>query len=97
MRKGSTRPLTPEQKAELDALAAMPDDQIDTSDMPEVLDWSQARRGALYRPVKRLMTIRIDADVIEWFKSHGSPDGKAGYQTRMNQALREYIAQHEGG
>jgi uncharacterized protein (DUF4415 family) len=97
MKKGSTRPLTAAQKAELDALAAMPDDEIDTSDMPEVLDWSQARRGALYRPVKRLMTIRIDADVIEWFKSHGAPDGKAGYQTRMNQALREYIAQHEGG
>lgn len=97
MKKGSTKTLTPEQKAELDALAVMPDDRIDTSDMPEVLDWSQARRGALFRPVKHLMTIRIDADVIEWFKTHKGATGKAGYQTRMNQALREYMVQHERG
>jgi hypothetical protein len=32
----------------------MPDEDIDTSDMPEVTDWTDAVRGALYRPVKRL-------------------------------------------
>ena len=37
--------LTDKQKAELRALEALPDDQIDTSDMPEVRDWSKARRG----------------------------------------------------
>ena len=37
--------LTDKQKAELDAIKSLPDDQIDTSDAPEILDWSKARRG----------------------------------------------------
>jgi hypothetical protein len=41
--------LTDKQKAELDAIKSLPDDQIDTSDAPEILDWSKARRGLLYR------------------------------------------------
>jgi hypothetical protein len=43
--------LTEGQKAELEALAAMPDDQIDTSDIPEQRDWSGARRGLFFRPI----------------------------------------------
>ncbi len=42
--------LTPEQRAELEALAAMSDDEIDTSDIPEVTDWSNARRGIFLLP-----------------------------------------------
>lgn len=94
MKTGSSKPLTAEQEAELKALSAMGDDEIDTSDMPEVKDWSKARRGALYRPLKKSLTVRFDADVIEWFKSHGG-GGEKGYQTRMNAALREYIQRHE--
>ena len=45
--------LTDEQRAELDALEALPDDQIDTSDIPETLDWSGARRGLFYQRAKR--------------------------------------------
>ena len=47
MKKASTKAkkLTEKQKAELGALEALPEDQIDTSDIPEVLDWSDARRG----------------------------------------------------
>ena len=45
--------LTDEQRAELDALAALPDDQIDTTDIPETVDWSGARRGVFYRGKKR--------------------------------------------
>ena len=45
--------LTAEQKAELEALAALPDDQINTDDIPEVTDWSNAQRGLFYRPVKQ--------------------------------------------
>ena len=45
--------LTVEQKAELEALATLPDDQIDTDDIPEVTDWSDAQRGLFYRPVKQ--------------------------------------------
>lgn len=93
MKKVNSKPLSPEQAAELEALAAMPDDQIDTNDIPEQLDWSGARRGLFYRPVKKQLTLRLDADVIEWFKTR-TPNGK-GYQTSINNALREYVVQHE--
>jgi uncharacterized protein (DUF4415 family) len=93
MRKGHSKPLTPEQRAELDVLAALPEDQIDTRDMTEVRDWSGARRGMLYRPVKRQITLRIDADLIEWFKARRRKG--EGYQTNINRALREYVEQHQ--
>src|SRR6266568_678991 len=92
MKQGSSDRLTPAQQAEIEALAALPDDQIDTRDMPEVRDWSGARRGLFFRPIKQQLTLRIDADVIAWFKSH-TPHGE-GYQTSINRALREYVAQH---
>ena len=92
MKKGRSKPLTREQQAELDALDALPEEQIDTREVPEVRDWSGARRGVLYRPVKRQITLRIDADVIEWFRSR-RPKGE-GYQTNINRALREYVEQH---
>ena len=83
--------LTPEIKEQLDALAAMPDDTIDLSDMPEVTDWSNAVRGRFYRPVKQQLTLRLDADVVHWFKSQAEG---GGYQTRINQALRDYVEDH---
>ena len=91
MRKGRSRSLTVDQQAELDVLAALPEEEIDTRDMPEIADWSGARRGVLYRPVKRQITLRIDADVIEWFKSRARKG--EGYQTNINRALREYVKQ----
>ena len=92
MKKGSSDRLTPAQQAEIEALAALPDDKIDTRDMPEVCDWSGAQRGLFFRPIKQQLTLRIDADVIAWFKRH-TPYGE-GYQTRINRALREYVEQH---
>jgi uncharacterized protein (DUF4415 family) len=92
MKKENSDRLTPAQQAEIEALAALPDDQIDTRDMPEVYDWSGARRGLFFRPIKQQITLRIDADVIAWFKRH-IPTGE-GYQTRINRALREYVEQH---
>jgi uncharacterized protein (DUF4415 family) len=89
MRKGSSERLTPEQRAELKALEALRDEAIDTSDAPELLDWSGAKRGLFYRPVKQQLTLRLDADVVAWFKSHATPE--EGYQTRINRALREYV------
>jgi hypothetical protein len=50
MKKGASRPLTLRQLAELASLAALPDDAIDTSDAPEMPDWSGAKRGLFYRP-----------------------------------------------
>jgi len=89
MKKGTSRQLTRKQLAELRSLAGLPEDAIDTSDAPETLDWSGAERGLFYRPVKRQLTLRLDADVIAWFKKHTRPD--EGYQTRINRALREYV------
>ena len=89
MKKATSEALTRSQKAELKALAALPDNRIDIDDIPEVRDWSGAKRGLLYRPVKQQLTLRLDADVVAWFKRHAR-DGR-GYQTDINRALREYV------
>jgi uncharacterized protein (DUF4415 family) len=91
MRKGISKQLTRGQSAELRALARLPDDAIDTSDAPELFDWSNAQRGVFYRPLKQQLTLRLDADVVAWFKQHTS--SSEGYQTRINRALREYVQQ----
>ena len=89
----NTRNLTPEELNALAAVAGLSDDQIDTSDpdAPEVTDWSQAVRSALFRPVKQPVTMRIDADVLQWFKIRYAK----GYQTRMNAALRAFVEAEE--
>ncbi|MSO98757.1 MAG: hypothetical protein EXR11_11145 [Rhodospirillaceae bacterium] len=75
------------------ALAALRDDEIDTRDITEIVDWSGAKRGLFYRPIKQQLTLRIDSDVVAWFK-HKARDGR-GYQTGINRALREYVAGRE--
>ena len=77
------RKLTKAQKRDIAAIAAKADEEIDFSDMPEIVDWSGAEIGKFYRPGKKPITIRLDADVVEWLKSFGS-----GYQTRANHLLR---------
>ena len=78
--------LPESMQAELLALAQMPDEDIDFSDIPETTheDWIGAERGKFYRPIKKQLTVRIDADVLEWLKK----DGKQGYQKRLNGILR---------
>ena len=88
MKKDMTE-LPSDVQAEIRTVEALPDDQIDTTDAPEILDWSDARRGVFYRPVKQQITLRLDADVIAWFKAQ-APDGR-GYQTEINGALREHV------
>lgn len=75
-----------QRQKELDAIAAIADDQIDLSDIPELIDeqLSRAIRGEMYRPVKRPVTMRLDADVIAWLKRDGP-----GYQTKANALLRK--------
>ena len=70
---------------ELRALAALPDDQIDLSDIPEITEEQFRRgvRGLFYRPLKKPVTIRLDVDIIEWLKRGGR-----GYQTKANALLR---------
>jgi len=74
-----------ERQKQMAYLVALPDDQIDTSDIPEltVEQLERAVRGRLYRPVKKPVTMRLDADVIAWLKSAGR-----GYQTKANALLR---------
>lgn len=93
MKKETSKSLTVKQKAQLEALASLPDDQINTDDIPEVQNWSGAKRGLFYRPIKQQITLRLDADLIDWFKTHAT-EGE-GYQTSINRALREYVARAE--
>ena len=51
--------LTDEQEVQLDRLADLADDQIDTSDIPETLDWSRGIGGMFFRPVRQEVTIQI--------------------------------------
>lgn len=81
--------VTKKMQDEIQKLAALSDSQIDTSDIPEVEDWSQAERGRFFRPVKKQITLRLDADLLAWFQDQGK-----GYQTRINEALREFVEEH---
>ena len=75
--------------AEIAALEAMSDEDIDLSDMPEITDWTGAVRGKFYRPEKQAVTIRLDADVVAWFKG-----SEPKYQTAVNRVLRDYMLSH---
>jgi uncharacterized protein (DUF4415 family) len=82
----TARALTPKLRKQLSTLAAIPDDAIDTSDIPELPPgaWKDAVRGRFYRPVKQAVSMRLDADVVAWLKKPGK-----GYQTRANRILRQ--------
>ena len=74
-------------------LDAMQDQEIDLSEVPEITPEQFAkavvRRGIKPRS-KRQLTLRLDSDVLEWFKRQGS-----GYQTRINTLLRAYMEEHQ--
>ena len=74
-----------QRQKELETIAGRPDEQIDTSDVPELTaeQLSRAVRGQMYRPIKKPVTMRLDADVIAWLKLDGP-----GYQTKANSLLR---------
>jgi uncharacterized protein (DUF4415 family) len=81
------KPLDEAAKKRIEALAAMSDSEIDTSDISEWQkeDFAQAIPfHSLYKPRKEQITARIDADIIAWLKSFGK-----GYQTLMNELLRK--------
>jgi len=75
--------LAAARKRDIAAIAAKTDSTIDFSEMPEVIDWTNAEVGRFYRPSKRPVTIRLDDDIILWLKSYGR-----GYQTKANLLLR---------
>ncbi len=61
MKKDITE-LPSDVQEQIRTLEALPEEQIDTSDAPEILDWSDARRGVFYRPAKKQITLRLDSD-----------------------------------
>jgi uncharacterized protein (DUF4415 family) len=75
-------------------LDAMEDEDIDLSDSPEITPEMFAkaivRRGLPTTKTKAQITLRIDSDVLQWFKSQGR-----GYQTQINQLLRAYMEAHQ--
>ncbi len=84
-------PLTDQQRQELRRLDDLKDEDIDFSDIPPLTEkfWANAVRGKFYRPVKEQLTLRLDADIIHWFKSQA--EGGKGYQTAINAALRKVV------
>ena len=86
--KHASGKLTARQVKELKALQTLADDQIDYSDAPPATpeEWRDATVGKFYRPIKQQLTLRIDADVVDWFRKQGK-----GYQTHVNALLRVAI------
>lgn len=76
--------ISPKRLAEIEAI---PDSAIDYSDILPLTEkfWANALHHPNYRPVKKQVTVRVDADVLEWLKKKADK----GYQSRLNQVLRE--------
>lgn len=89
MKGGTMNKIDSKQEKELRDLEKMKPGDIDLSDLPEVRDWNGAVVGKFYRPIKKPLTLRIDAAVLAWLKSQGK-----GYQTRINQILRSAMLDH---
>ena len=88
-----TTPITDKQRRELQRLAARPDSQIDFSDAPEASPRpSDIQVGRFYRPIKQLVSLRVDADVLSWFRGRGKK-----YQTYMNEVLRREMQTNARG
>ncbi len=90
MKKSATSGKSRTDWARVDALK---DEQIDFSETPEVPPEMFARgvvrRGLKPVPRKAQITLRVDSDVLEWFKKRGR-----GYQTKVNALLRAYMEAH---
>ena len=91
MSKVTSDQLTPKQRKMLAKIVNIKDDEIDFSDIPEQLDWKDAKRGVFYKPIKQQLTLRLDADVVDWFKRQG-----AGYQTQINAVFRKHVGRKVG-
>jgi uncharacterized protein (DUF4415 family) len=90
----SKKALSRAEREQLAELAKLPDESIDVADIPAAPaeNWVHARRSELYRPLKQPVTIRLDADVLAWFREHAA-DG--GYQTEINRVLRRHVLEAE--
>jgi uncharacterized protein (DUF4415 family) len=73
-------------KSDLARIDKLRDEDIDYSDIAELADDVFSQPLVPWPPRKEPITIRVDADVLAWFKDQGR-----GYQTRINQVLRRYM------
>jgi len=83
--------------SDLKRLAALKDPEIVIDDdapewTPEMFARAVVRRGLAEPPRKTLLSLRVDSDVVEWFRAQGR-----GYQSRMNALLRAYMDAHRHG
>ncbi len=62
--------------------------------MRDEYDFSESKRGAIIKTAKERITIRLDPDIIEWFRNR--VQGGGNYQTLINAALREHIERRNG-
>ncbi len=95
MKRAISDHLTPEQRAEIEALAALPEEKIKTDDIPDQRDWSGARRGVFFRPIKQQITLRIDADLerlVFMTTYHRRRRTSLSDFSMYIRALREYVA-----
>ncbi len=87
MKAGNTT-LTEKALKEIENLKKRKVDLSD-KDAPEITQWDGSVVGKFYRPMKQQVTIRLDADVLDWFKNAAEK-----YQTLINEACRDYMNQH---
>ena len=89
----SNESISSNSQTDWQRLDSMSDEDIDLSDCPEITPElfakATVRRGLPAAKNKAQVTLRIDSDVLEWFKSQGQ-----GYQTHINTLLRAYMEAH---
>ncbi len=89
----SNEPISSNSQTDWQRLDAMTDQDIDLSDCleitPELFAKAVVRQGLPAAKNKAQVTLRIDSDVLEWFKLQGR-----GYQTQINALLRAYMEAH---
>ena len=93
MKKRSTPKKAETGETDWKRIDAMKDEDIDFSDIPELTPEMFARavlrRNFKPIPRKKQLTLRVDSDVVDWYKKQGR-----GYQTRINTLLRAYMEEH---
>ncbi len=88
-RENGFSPMDKKTQERLAALAKSPESEIDTSEIKEWSDEDFSKAvpfHQIYKPRKEQITTRIDADILQWLKSHGK-----GYQTLLNALLRKQM------
>lgn len=93
MKRENSNPLNEEQMARLERLSALPDDEIDTGDIPEVRDWTGARRGLFYSratPADRV-AVGVKSEVLDWFERNAEPGDDV--EECINHVLSAHIAE----